>query len=279
MIVQDCCFNIKRNTKKACWVLTYHCNLTCNYCAANSHKQLLGDSIIRKDVCRKVVRTCNKSGISKIILSGGEPLIINNLIEIVEFLSVNKLKTTICSNGTLLSARLLSNLKNAGLSKITIGIDIFKIIPGSKSYDVSYNTSISNALNIIEKYNATYELNIVFLPISDSEIYKLANWLRKLRPVSVNIIKPQACGRLITPGKSIVNNWDEKQLEEAVTNLINLIYPVNSVFVSPRCQDHDCPSEKLLFGINPDGDLGQCHWKHNLKILNPKQISLKGNLI
>jgi MoaA/NifB/PqqE/SkfB family radical SAM enzyme len=70
--------------------LTNSCNLNCSYCCANANnnnKTLDIDKIIR------VVNEAKDFGCRSIILSGGEPLLYNNLYELTEYLRANKFKS------------------------------------------------------------------------------------------------------------------------------------------------------------------------------------------
>lgn len=271
MSVQDCCFNVEEGAPKACWVLTNSCNLACDYCAAKSSRVLTRTLSVKKSIRKRVVETCDNVGIHKVILSGGEPLIFRDIADVVGYLTGNGLRVSVCTNGTLLSTQLLSDLRMAGLAKLVIGIDVSKTITGVSCYDTSYAARIIHILNIVERSNTPYELNVVFLPIDESETNKLASWLKALRPTSVNLIEPQTCGRLAIPNGEIPSTWDQQRMEEAAANLMDLIEPVNSVFVSPRCRDHDCPSERLVFGITSYGALDQCPWKHHLNVTSPEE--------
>lgn len=64
-----------------------------------------------------------------ITLAGGEPLIYPFIVEVVEFITKNKLKSAIFSNGVKLDHRLADDLKKAGLSKIHFHIDSQQVRP------------------------------------------------------------------------------------------------------------------------------------------------------
>jgi len=273
MNFQDCCFSVAEGTLKACWVLTNSCNLHCYYCASEAEYTTAGILSVGKSVCRRAVEACYKAGIDKIVLSGGEPLIVRNLTEIVGHLNRNGFGVSVSTNATLLSAKLLGDLRMAGLAKLVIGVDASRVVGAPTEPDTKYAAQIARILQIIQKSNTPYELNIVLLPSIELAIDELADWLRDFQPVSVNLIEPQACGRLAMSNANISLDWDQCRIEQIATNLTALIEPLTAVIVSPRCQESDCPSERLIFGITPDGSLDKCPWKRHLNVVSPKQYA------
>lgn len=102
------------------WVeVTDECNLQCQGCyraQIEGHKSL---EEIKADIllCQKIT---NCDGIT---ISGGEPLIYPNIIDVVDFISKQKMKPMIFTNGEPLTWELASELKKAGLGKIHFHID------------------------------------------------------------------------------------------------------------------------------------------------------------
>ena len=122
MNVNDCCFNLSRNTPKVCWVLTDMCNLQCNYCAVKTQPNTKScSSLVSPSIVDRVAAKCHQINAQKIILSGGEPLIISNIQDVIHSLVMNNLGVSICTNGTLLSKQLLRQLIIAGISNFVIG--------------------------------------------------------------------------------------------------------------------------------------------------------------
>ncbi len=101
--------------------VTRRCNLNCSYCGAgceNAEGELTADEI------EKIARAFVKNGISKIRLTGGEPLLRKDICDIAQRIGkidgVKKLAVT--TNGILLKDKALE-LKNAGVSAVNISLD------------------------------------------------------------------------------------------------------------------------------------------------------------
>ena len=105
--------------------LTDRCNLRCHYCMPENHYDWLPKSeILSLDEILKIVAAFQKFGVSKLRLTGGEPLLRKDVISIVDALRQNfpALELAMTTNGTLL-APIAKSLKKAGLNRLTISLD------------------------------------------------------------------------------------------------------------------------------------------------------------
>lgn len=103
--------------------ITENCNLRCKYCIGDDF------SICKKETLslgkiKNIVKAANNIGVKKIRLTGGEPLLREDLVDIISFIkSVNPdIEIGITTNGYLLLDK-LDKLKNAGLDRLNISID------------------------------------------------------------------------------------------------------------------------------------------------------------
>lgn len=101
------------------------CNLNCFYCtpAADGCRSVMGDALNLDELVR-IVRAAAAFGISKIRLTGGEPLLRPDLIELVANISAIPGITDISltTNGALLD-RFARPLAAAGLNRVNISLD------------------------------------------------------------------------------------------------------------------------------------------------------------
>ena len=103
--------------------VTYRCNASCLYCQWGSNKNF--DEIDQPDFNILIPEKTIKSlGSERIVLSGGEPLIRNDLERIVSYYSQFNVKSiVVITNGLLLNQQRLKSLINAGLTGVTFSID------------------------------------------------------------------------------------------------------------------------------------------------------------
>lgn len=104
--------------------LTDHCNLRCLYCMPENATFLPSAEIMQDDEIMHFVRLFTRLGFTKFRLTGGEPTVRSNLVDLVYEIAhtpgVNSL--TMTTNGILLS-RLAHPLAKAGLQRVNISLD------------------------------------------------------------------------------------------------------------------------------------------------------------
>ncbi|MEJ5225467.1 MAG: radical SAM protein, partial [Anaerolineales bacterium] len=104
--------------------LTDHCNLRCIYCMPEDQTFRPNADLMQDDEILLLTRLFASLGFDKIRLTGGEPSVRANIVEIVRGIAstpgIRSLSMT--TNGVLLS-RLAKPLKEAGLQRVNISID------------------------------------------------------------------------------------------------------------------------------------------------------------
>jgi cyclic pyranopterin phosphate synthase len=104
--------------------LTDHCNLRCVYCMPEDMTFRPNAELMQDDEVLQLVRLFAHLGFDKYRLTGGEPTVRANLVDLVEGISqipgVRSLSMT--TNGVLLS-RLAARLAKAGLQRVNVSLD------------------------------------------------------------------------------------------------------------------------------------------------------------
>lgn len=101
--------------------LTNRCNVNCVYChhdgMVSSKQEMTADELYT------ICKIAKNLGVKKIRLSGGEPLIRKDIVEIVEKISSLGFKDiSMTTNGTLLE-KYAQGLKDAGLDRVNVSLD------------------------------------------------------------------------------------------------------------------------------------------------------------
>lgn len=105
--------------------VTDRCNLRCRYCMPEEGVCMVAHKdILRFEEIREVVAVAVPLGIDKIRLTGGEPLVRKDIVELVRMISqVNGVKDiAITTNGVLLE-KFAFPLAEAGLHRVNISLD------------------------------------------------------------------------------------------------------------------------------------------------------------
>ena len=106
--------------------VTDRCNYKCVYCRTGQHGAQYPELKINEYL--RLIKLFVDLGIEKVRLTGGEPLLRNGLIDLIEGLAEfrtlggEKLDLALTTNGHLLE-KLARPLKNAGLNRVTVSMD------------------------------------------------------------------------------------------------------------------------------------------------------------
>ena len=100
--------------------VTAKCDLSCSYC--HNEGQVDPGREMSVEEIDRLLEIAHLSGINKVKLTGGEPLIRTDIIDIVRVASKWMEEVSMTTNGTHL-ASLSSELKSAGLKRVNISLD------------------------------------------------------------------------------------------------------------------------------------------------------------
>lgn len=104
------------------WELTRACMLACKHCRAKAIRRR-DPNELTKEECFKILDDIAKFSSPVLVFTGGDPLMREDLVEIVSYAS-KKFRVSIAFSGTEKATKeRLEDLKNAGVSRIAISID------------------------------------------------------------------------------------------------------------------------------------------------------------
>jgi len=98
------------------WAITPKCNLSCRYCRGFS------EGAISTERARKLVAEIAELEPGWVIVEGGEPLLRDDLFELLDSMRRRQLEVHLITNGMLLSPQIISDLKQLGIM-VMISID------------------------------------------------------------------------------------------------------------------------------------------------------------
>jgi cyclic pyranopterin phosphate synthase len=213
--------------------VTDRCNFRCTYCMpaeiyGERYEFLPKDSLLTFEEITRLTRIMVKLGVTKVRLTGGEPLVRNEIEKLVALLSnidgVNDL--TLTTNAYLLK-QMAQTLKDAGLQRITVSLDsmddeVFKQMNGR-----GFGTQkVIEGIEAAEKVGLTpIKINsVVQRGVNDHTIAELARFAKE-RGYIARFIEYMDVGNL--------NGWklDEVVSADEIVEIINAELPLEPVKV------------------------------------------------
>lgn len=105
--------------------ITGKCNLACEYCFYNTGTARKIDKSINLSDFLKICCWLTRMGYDSITITGGEPLLHDNLIDFVKICKNLGLNSFLITNGIMLNYTISKKLFGAGLKGISISLDSF----------------------------------------------------------------------------------------------------------------------------------------------------------
>lgn len=104
------------------WEVTTACNLRCRHCHASGGKRL-EDELDTREGKRLLDDLASIPEFRLVVLTGGEPLVRPDILELVQHASSLGLQVAIATNGTLIDTEMARRLRKAGVCDVAIGLD------------------------------------------------------------------------------------------------------------------------------------------------------------
>jgi len=104
------------------WEITRSCNLKCRHCRASASPGPYTGELSTEE-CINIVDAILEIGRPILILTGGEPLLRDDIFEIASYATGKGLRTVMAPNGTLLTREKADKMKASGISRISVSID------------------------------------------------------------------------------------------------------------------------------------------------------------
>jgi cyclic pyranopterin phosphate synthase len=202
--------------------ITDRCNLSCVYCSPKRKKTHFASSeLLTLEEIARFVRTACRHGLRKVRITGGEPLLRDDVVEIVSAIKASGVPDiSLTTNGVLL-ARAARELKAAGLDRVNISLDTLNPVRYS---EMTGGGDINRVWEAIDEAEATglspVKINVVPIRgINDEEVVDFAS-LTLGRDFHIRFIEYMPVGRTSICLKGVCVKKDE--LMEKISALGNL---------------------------------------------------------
>jgi GTP 3',8-cyclase len=146
--------------------VTDRCNFRCVYCMpkdvfGRDYPFLAHAELLTFEEITRLARIFVGHGVSKIRLTGGEPLLRRNVERLVEMLaSIGDLDLTLTTNGALLAKKARS-LRDAGLKRVTVSLDSLDDLTFCAMNDVDFPVS-----RVLEGIEAAADIGLAPIKIN-----------------------------------------------------------------------------------------------------------------
>lgn len=262
------------------WNVTRRCNLECTHCylPATTRKVRPGhssaDELTTQEAFQLIDRIASVNPEVMLILSGGEPLLREDIFELSTYASGKGMMVVLGSNGLLVNEAVARMMKQSGVSGISISLDSVdpEIHDAVRSHTGAWEKAVS-AIKICREEGLSVQVNTVVTKKNHAQLLQLIAYARDL---GAKVFSPFF---LVCTGRGEeMTDLSPLQYEKVLSSIVEAQGNYDDIMVRTRCAptvrrvlyQKDPGSRILSMGagsclagrsycrITPEGDVTPC---------------------
>ncbi len=216
------------------WELTRNCNLNCIHCRASAE---LGPHTgeLTTDECKQIIDGILAFSSPTVILTGGEPLMREDIFDIIEYGNQKGLRLVIATNGTLLDREKALRLKADDIKRVSMSIDgqdreahdSFRGIEGS--FD-----AVTKAAATLSEVGLPFQINTTVTRMNADDLGAIYALVKSLGVVAWHIFLLVPVGR----GEVLKGEELNAKMYEDVLEWLYQIERKNEIEIKVTCAPH-----------------------------------------
>ncbi len=266
------------------WETTVACNLRCIHCRASAVGFRSPDDLTTAESFALLDSVASFAK-SVIVLSGGEPLVREDIFDIASHGTKLGLRMVLATNGTLITPDIAAKMKRSGIQRISVSIDgaSAQTHDSFRRQDGSFDAAL-RGINHAKGAGLPFQINISVTRHNLKELEEIVDLAAKLEATAVHIflLVPTGCGKEIADDEMIspeeyeaVLNWFyDKSRELPQLNLKATCAPhyyriirqraaKEGVAITPQTHGFDAMTKGCLAGtgvcfVSHKGDVYPC---------------------
>ncbi len=257
------------NTPKSIiWYITQKCNLHCQHCLLEGGAEALRE--LSENEAQRLIDELGELGVLYLSLSGGEPLLREDLFRLIDHAASYGMRVDLASNGTLIDKRMVRRIAHSRVFQVQVSIDgsedVHNIFRGKNS---AYKFSVKAVRRMLDEgiivsISHTVRKGLV------SDVEKVIDWAVGMQCAGIKIIPFYPVGR----GKQRASQFMLSKKE--ITQLYCMIekkrkdvpcgfqiytemdYLMATAGLKEQKKFMYCPAGKETLAVYPDGTLYPC---------------------
>lgn len=242
------------------WNYSYSCNLNCRHCYSRTRKS---NDIASTENKHKIADNIIRNNVFWVNLGGGEPILENDIYEIISKLSINNIHVSLSTNGYFFDEEKVKRLSEAGLHTASISLDHSEPAIHNSTRGISdIFDRVINAIDLCRKNNIRVMISTTVTTLNCHDIENI-----------IRLAIEKDCGaislkRIKMTGNAKENAYlelNEHQAKELYENIIEYKkkYPnidINFNYGKEKIDglDGGCSCGRISVAIMPNGDVIPC---------------------
>jgi heme b synthase len=213
------------------WELTGKCNLKCIHCRASAG--ISGEEGPTTEEAKRILDDISTYYNPVIVLTGGEPLLRDDLFEIASYGSRKGLRICLATNGTLLNEENCRKIKGAGIKMLALSLDgsTRDIHDNFRGQEGAFEATI-NAAKLLSEQGIPFLINSSFTKRNQHDIPNVFSLAKKLGAVAWYMFMVIPTGR----GEEVVEELISKEdYEDILKWHYQMEKKEEKILVRPTC--------------------------------------------
>lgn len=167
------------------WEITRRCNLKCVHCRSSSKLEAAEHPDFSFAEATRVLDDISSYAAPVVVLSGGEPLLREDVFDIAAYGTTKGLRICLATNGTLVTDEICKKIKESGISMVSLSLDgsTAKTHDNFRDAGGAFDGTI-NAAGLFKQNNIKFLINSSFTKRNQEEIPKLYKLAKKVGAVA-----------------------------------------------------------------------------------------------
>jgi len=255
--------------------VTNRCNLRCRHCHSSAGRGTVGE--LPSSSIRALCRDLRRWDVSQLAISGGEPLVREDCLEIIKYAVNLGLRVKLNTNGTLLCSDTLRSLWSSGVRSLMVSLDaadpaIHDAIRGAKGAWRSTTSAVAAAVSM----SFAVMLRMTVSEANRGQVVPLVRMAAEIGATAVGITPVLALGRAANRGSEYgvgIEEWSEiaRCARGALKGKACRLEDTFSFFRFPASSRKPtglaayltgCKAGKSLISVSSDGTIWPCSLLH-----------------
>jgi len=182
------------------WNVTFRCALRCVHCYSNAGEPHLHSELTTAEG-RELLRQLAGAGVNIIILSGGEPLLREDIFELARYGTSLGLRMAMGTSGIYITDSVAGDLRDSGIRKVAISLDSLRpaVHDRFRGYRGGFVRAVKG-ISFLQDHKIPVQLNVTVTHENYEEIPKIIHFGKEygIRDIHLFFLVPTGRGSTIT---------------------------------------------------------------------------------
>ncbi len=233
--------------------LTDRCQCRCDHCFATTQEPLPEKDELNTAEVKRLINDLAELGVTEVCFSGGDPLLRDDILELVTHSQRKYLVARLITNGILLNEQMVIELKRAGLTWCSVSIDnprpevhdAFRRHPGC------FEKAITGLKLLIRYKVACSIITVARKELIDSgELEEIVRLGQRIGVTVVRINFPVPLGRFINRDNQILSREEREEVRKLLRH--------GNVTMESPIEGTRCTAGVTKVNILPSGNVTPC---------------------